>query len=363
MNINSLIDKCLYKLSLIRHHWGFYFSQRRLLKYGNTPRLTKTEKKELQNTWDAITFRHIDYIWYRIYKRERGFSPFFLGEMQVWYMLEKLNPYDQVVSLQNKALCDVYFPQIPYPRTIIRCINGTLYSREMHMITINDALTLIHEVDSFIIKPSIETLQGKGVKKINSASINNIEELKTLFHSIGQDFILQHVIKQHPDIAKLNPTSLNTCRITSILLNDQFQTSTNIKIGKLNSIKDNWNSSYFINVDKNGYFSEFGYDYYLNRVYQTDNGFTFKGLKIPFYDKMLEFVERTHRSLFPQCGVIGWDITIDENNEISVIELNLTCPGIAVEQLVSGDFLRPLAKDINNAMKLRNYHTYRKHIL
>ncbi len=358
-----ILDNFLYKINLYRHHWGFYASQLRFLRYGKLPHLTHNEKQQIQKTWPSLTFHAMDYIWHRIYKKEYGFSPYFMGEMQVWYMLEKLNPYDQVVSLQHKALCDVYFPNIPYPKTIIRCINGSLYSRDMHIITINEALTLIHKADSFIIKPSIETLQGNGVKKIHSANIHDIEELKNLFHSIGDNFILQHVVKQHPDIEKLNPTSLNTCRITSILLNNRFLTSTNIKVGKLNSIKDNWNSSYFINVDENGYFSEYGYDYYLNRVYKTDNGFIFKGLKMPFYNKMLEFVEQTHRAYFPQCGVIGWDITIDNNDEISVIELNLTCPGIAVEQLASGDFLKPIAKEINNVIKLRNYHTYRKNIL
>lgn len=363
MNISALIDLCQYKLSLLRHHLGFYLSQRRFLKYGKLPKLSKAEKKEIQTTWRSMPFRSVDYIWHRIYKRECGFSPFYLSEMQVWYMLEKLNPYDQVVSLQNKALCDLYLPQIPYPTAIIRGVCGRLYNHDMQPIGIETSLKLIKEVDSFIIKPSVETLQGKGVKKINSNTIHNCADLQTLFDEIGQDFILQKIVRQHPEIERLNATSLNTCRVTSILINGNFQTSTNIKIGKLNSIKDNWNSSYFVNIDKSGMFAEFGYDYHLNKVYKTDNGIPFKGLQMPYYDKMLSFVELMHRSLFPQCGVIGWDITIDNNGEVSVVELNLTCPGIAVEQLCSGDFLKRFCLDINEAIKVRKYHTYKKHIL
>jgi hypothetical protein len=79
---------------------------------------------------------------------------------------------------------------------------------------------------------------------------------------------------------------------------------------------------------------------------------------------MIQFVEETHRQLFPQCGIIGWDITIDNHDEISVIELNMTCPGLAAEQLASGCFLQPFAEDINTQMLARKeYHTYRKNII
>ena len=83
---------------------------------------------------------------------------------------------------------------------------------------------------------------------------------------------------------------------------------------------------------------------------------------MPSYQKMIAFTEQMHKALFPQCGIIGWDITIDKDNAISVIELNLTCPGIAVEQLASGDFLKSFCNDINQQILSRNYHTYRKNI-
>jgi len=363
MNI-SRIDNILYNINLYRHHWGFYLSQRHFLKDGAFPRLTTAEKDALKTTWPAMKFRPTDYIWHRIYKKENGFSPYYMSEMQVWYMLEKLNPYDQVVSLQNKALCDVYFPQIPYPEVLVRSIGGILYDRRLNPLSLSQALSVITQEDSFIIKPSVETMQGKGVRKVHVTPSLNEEKLRNLFLATGKDFIVQKTISQHPDLEKFNPTSLNTCRVTSIYINNRFATSTIIKIGKADSIKDNWNSSYIIGIDTEGRFGEYGYDNHLRRVDKSDNGLPFKDGCIPLYKQIISFVENTHKQLFPQCGIIGWDITIDKDNNISVIELNMTCPGLAAEQLASGPFLRPFAEDINMQMKSRKeYHTYRKNIM
>lgn len=50
---------------------------------------------------------------------------------------------------------------------------------------------------------------------------------------------------------------------------------------------------------------------------------------------MKEKVIKSHKK-FPKCGIIGWDLTLDETGEIVFIEYNIGCPGIIQSQLVNG---------------------------
>lgn len=51
---------------------------------------------------------------------------------------------------------------------------------------------------------------------------------------------------------------------------------------------------------------------------------------------MVSLVEEHHPKYFPNCGIIGWDLTLDKANQPKVIEVNLYFPGILGEQLGSG---------------------------
>ena len=252
--IDRLIGSITRKVTMLRHHVGFYLVDKETIsKQKHLPRLTREEKRLIKQTWPTLEINAFDYTWSRIWKKEHGFSPYFIGTMWTWSILEKINPYDSVVSLQNKALCDIYLSQIPFPKVYVRCIDGTMYDHEMHPIDLNESIGILQEIDSFIIKPSIDTLCGQGVLKI--CKEQNMEHSRVVLDAIkksGNNFIAQELLKQHEDISRLNPTSINTCRVTTIYINGKISYSVALKIGKKDSFKDNWNSSYFIGVDPNG---------------------------------------------------------------------------------------------------------------
>ena len=56
---------------------------------------------------------------------------------------------------------------------------------------------------------------------------------------------------------------------------------------------------------------------------------------------MIIHLEMMHKKLFPNCGVIGWDVTIDKDYKTRIIEYNLWDPGTNIEQFVCGDFFKP----------------------
>lgn len=325
----------------------YYHRDLRFVNLHSLEKLTKKEIEEIRSTWPMLDIKRCDLIYSMMYKKVYGFDPYFLNDFQFQAILKKTNPYRQVISLVHKAMIDVYFDDLPLPKVYLKCIANVFYDDKMNILSFDEGIERLKSYSHFVIKPTISTGCGKGVKLINVDSINEKETyLKELLRSYGRDFVVQELLHQHPETEKLNPTSVNSCRITSIYLNGRFGCSTILKVGKLGSEVDNWHSSYLIGVNEDGTLHDFGFDNNLNKVTKTDNGLVFGGMHVPHYDDMIRFVKKYHPMYFPNCGVVGWDICIDENGHVRVIEVNLAFPGILGEQLCSGTFFKDFRDDI-----------------
>lgn len=320
-----------------RYHIGYYRLTKRFLKFG-LPEITSEEKRIIRETWPGLHIYDMDFVHARVFKKIHGFSPFYLSPC--WYneIRAKMNPKDQLYALENKALCDVYFPQLRFPEVYVRRLNGYFFDKDMNFITEDVAIKILSAKKEFIIKPAIGSEQGDGVKKIKNTIST---DWKSLFMEEGLNFIAQEVLKQAPEIEKLNPSSLNCFRVTTLWIDGKFGYSTALKVGKEGAFRDNWNCAYWVNVTDDGLLSEFGYDYNINAVSKTDNGIVFKGVQMPKYKEMIAHLKQMHKAIFPNCGVVGWDVTIDKDYNICIIEYNLWDPGTNIEQFVSGDFFRP----------------------
>lgn len=320
-----------------------------LTKHLSLPDLTSEEFKLLQKTWPCFNFGKKDVLLAKLYKKENGFDPYYISSSYHGVLIEKaIIPHNQVCSLENKALADLYLPEIPFPKPYIRCINNILYDKEMNRISFKEAVQFLLEKKQFVIKPAINSMQGNGVKKIDLQQVDNVSEewFKKLFSKATKNFIIQEIAVQHPDIARLNPTSLNCCRITSIYIGGKYTYGAVLKIGKKGSFVDNLNSSYWVGINKEGILNNVGWDNSMQSVTKTDNGIQFGGIKYPCFNSLVSFVEFYHKKYFPQTGVIGWDVFIDANNKPVVIEANLVIPGLPAEQLCSG----PIFKDVHDEL-------------
>lgn len=300
--------------------------------------MTKEEKNEVRETWKGVHIYDMDFVNARVYKKIHGFSPYYLSPC--WYneLRDYFNPKEQLFSLENKAMCDIYFPELNFPTPIIRRLNGSFFDQELNYLSREDAKKVLLEKSVFVIKPSLGTEQGEGVQKV---VVNPNTNLDKIIDETGNDFIVQSLVSQAKEIKQLNPSSLNCFRVTTMYFNGRFGFSTALKVGKKGSFRDNWNSAYWIDVSTDGKLKKYGYDYNLNLVHKSDNNMIFEGLQMPKYKEMIEHLEKMHKKLFPNCGVIGWDVTITEDYEICIIETNLWDPGTNIEQFVCGDFFKP----------------------
>ena len=333
-------------LGRLRYHYGFYRLDKPFA-IGELPKLSVDEKKQIRETWKGIDISCLDFTWSRIYKKIKGFSPYYIGSLWNQEIDYKVNPTSQVVALENKALCDVFFPELNFPKPLVRCLNGSLFDEKMNFISKAEAISILKREDRFVIKPSVDSMQGFGVKVIKVKETADIDKVLT---DGGKNYIVQETIKQLKEIEELNPSSLNCFRITTMYFNGRFDFASALKVGKEGAVIDNWNSACWIGIDKKGVLQDYGFDYKIQKIYQTDNGIKFAGLVVPHFERLISFVEENHKKYFPHCGIIGWDITIDAEGAVRVIETNLKNPGTQIEQLCSGPFLEPFRDDICRIM-------------
>lgn len=350
------IKNLYYRIDINRkivdsHKWWNNHDTQFVVDY-ELPDLTKSELNQIKKTWPSLDVRSEDVVFARVYKKEKGFSPYFIGNYQSSFLWGALNPRDLSVSLENKAYMDYLFPQIPFPKSFIRGITGNLYDAEMNYLSIEEAALILKDKGEFVLKVSEGSSYGEGVKKIKVDAKDSkvLDKIKEILISAGPNFVAQEVLAQHPMIASLNPSSINTCRVTSLYIDGKYGSSTCLKIGKYGSHVDNWRNGYILGIDQEGNFGNEAYDSRLHKVRESDTGVVFHGMKYPAYIKMLRQIESIHKKFFPMCGVIGWDVIVDPDENVRVIEFNLR-PEFAAEQLVSGTFFELFHDEICRKIK------------
>ena len=342
--LNVLIN--ILRLQYLRYI--FYKRDIKILPKEKLGILSKHEVRNIQEIWPIGRLRDFDLIYPKIFRYVYGYLPrFFMTDYQLAQLYEHTNSIRKTEGLENKALADVWFPSIPFPKVIMRQINNVYYNANMSIVSEKEAIDNLYNsgMEHVVIKPSIDSNCGKGVFKLD-LSKTSMQEVLERIRGYNGNFLVQEVVESNKEIRQLCPSSINSCRITSIFLNGKFDYSACIKVGKKDSFLDNWRGSYFVGVDKNGVLSEFGLDNRINKTLRSDTGIPFKGFRIPCFHKMAQFVELTHKRLFPHIGVVGWDILIDSNYDVKVIEVNLSSPGVVGEQLASGTFFEPFWDDI-----------------
>ena len=311
------------------------------IKANNPPLLTSTQKREIKDYYSEKGFKNIKTYWHQYYGGfNNNFSVKYIPEDIFHSIIEPaLNNDIQWPSLLDKNLLGKMFNKIQQPSCVISNINGFYFSEGM-MISSEEAVEKCLKHDFLVIKPSIESGGGTGV--VGFSIKNNITSykdysLERLFSSYSKDFIVQEVVNQHPEMKKLNSTSLNTVRIISYLKEDKVVVlSSIVRIGRLNSFLDNSSSGGIsCGIFENGSLKECGYIQAGEKRFFTESGTKLKDIVIPEYNKVLELVKTAHFEV-PYFKLVAWDIRINDKSEPVLIEYNTLSMGISSHQLNNG---------------------------
>lgn len=137
------------------------------------------------------------------------------------------------------------------------------------------------------------------------------------------DYILQEPLEQHPTMDQLGATSVNTCRIATILANGECEILAAIaRCGtKSTGNVDNTSSGGMaIGITEQGVLQGMAYrdpEFGGRLAAHPDTGVLFDGFKVPFYDQAIDVVKRAHKAL-PRIASIGWDVAITTEGPVLI---------------------------------------------
>lgn len=303
-------------------------------------KLTRAQKKEANDFYLRVIGKKVPlYCHEYFYSRTGVFSKDYLPKD--FYTLElrpRANVYKFQEAYDDKNIYDIILAGENVVHTILKNMNGYYYF-EGRAVSEEEAVLLCQNLGDVIIKPAME-MQGNGVRALTVADgRTNVDDLTIgdLFKRYKHNFLIQERVRQHKDIAALNPTSVNTMRILTYRSGmEVLLIYSVIRIGRSGQVIDNQCAGGIsTTISKDGRLGKAAFGGYSeDNVLVTDTGITLDGYQLPSFDKAIDFVKRLHMKL-PYFNIIGWDVSIEENGEPILIEYN-TNPGLSQSAFCSG---------------------------
>ncbi len=196
------------------------------------------------------------------------------------------------------------------------------------------------------VKPDGGSL-GQGVRHI---CYKDDAQAAECFRTLGEgSFVCEERIRQHEVLEVLNPFSVNTVRIVTLLCGDTVHIiSAALRMGaRKESLTDNLNAGGIAaQIDvKSGLVSTFGYNSAWKKY--THHPLTAQpilGLQVPCWKALTELVSDAHKRL-PQCLLYGWDIAVTQVGPV-VVEANNrpTTELMQMDRVPKGHILLPILK-------------------
>ena len=291
-------------------------------------RLTREQASEVRSFYKQLTGKKVSLLYHEYFYSRTGhyskeYMPIDLYETDIIGRANRLDYYD--ASFSDKNMDEVYLSHIRHPYSYLKNINGYFYFAG-NPVSGSEALDLCKNLKEVIIKPS-QSSKGKGVQLINvDNGVTDVNGLsfEKLLDSYGTNYIIQERIKQHEALSALNPTSVNTMRILTYRSGMEILVVyAVIRIGRKGQVIDNQSAGGISTViNEDGTLGKYGFGAAGDdMIEKTDTGIVLDGYKIPYFDRAIDAVKRSHFDL-PFFDLVGWDVSISPDGEPILVEWN-----------------------------------------
>ncbi len=184
------------------------------------------------------------------------------------------------------------------------------------------------DMDAFA-KPSdgqlgngVFSLKIKDKQIYKDGCLTTLDDLLSVICSA--DYLIQERIYQHPRLATLCSTTLNSIRLQTVITanGDIIPFGAGLRIGREGSSVDNWaKGGIFVGIDmQTGKLFENGFlkpQYGTSTKRHLDSNIVFKDYEIPFFQEAVDLAVRLHTLMY-RCHSVGWDIAITENGPVFI---------------------------------------------
>ncbi len=312
-------------------------------------KLTKEQKKQIKDFWKP--YCRVSPKWAQYYAAKNGqFDPRYIPNDLYFTIIDQhFNSRKLGYGFNDKNYYSLIFPNILQPKVLVRKIGCFLYSEDYILIDADSAMNIISSEKEVIIKPTQETGSGRDISffKTNESE-NEIRAL--LLDDIEKDYIIQTIVCQHDSLASIYPKALNTIRITTLMMEDGVHIlSAVLRMGSGNSRVDNAsNGGISVGINSDGYLNDHGHVLYSgHQMERHPDGFVFEGFKVPEFYKVKECAQRLAQYT-GNFRLVSWDMTVDKNGNVVLIEANMRKGGIAIHQFNNGPLFGDLTQRVLN---------------
>lgn len=263
------------------------------------------------------------------------------GEFRVDYLPEDLyycridphfNDWHEGTYLDNKCYYRRMFQGVRQPEELAARVGGMWFTGDYAPISREALGALLAKEPEIVVKMAMGSEGGKGVFFLPGDQFDQVEG------RIRHDIVIQRPIRQHPQLAAVNASSVNTIRLISLLRQGQVKVYSGIlRIGQGGARVDNASSGGITcGITPEGKLKTYAYNTAGERFTQhPDTGLVFAGHAIPGYADCVAAVEKLHVQV-PHFRLVSWDFSVTETGEPLLIEANLYFGQLDFHQLNNG---------------------------
>lgn len=325
------IDKIAYKYDLKQRAEK---SNARGSRYERVS-LTKEEKAKIKEIWGEWGGNYDSYGFYK--KFCGSFNPYLVPDDYYDFAEHVFNLRWAAFFLQHKCHLKYILPKQNRAEVILQKIDGHIVLEDNTEISRHEAIELLKKHPIFVAKIARGTGGGKGVQKVVLDDIKDKDDfLGELLSPI--DVEIEKVVQQNDFLSQFNPDSVNTIRFVTLNINQNCTVlSAFLRMGAKGSFVDNLSGGHgvLVGINNEGYLNDFGVDKNFNKIYQAPTGIALKGIRIPEYERIKQQVIDFHKKI-PFANLIGWDVTLDNELNPIIIEINLDTAVIEAHQVFNG---------------------------
>ena len=350
-----------YRLLRIRFVGGDYLKREMVKK---AVALSNDEIKRIDEIWApylplALRNEIIDYRYYECYKGLKSeeddlfkYIPdsFFKAFIDDYYT----NPQESR-PCDDKNMYDLYFHDINRPKVLFRKIKNLYFDASFSEITLKDVIRIAKDQSEIICKVAKFSMAGCGILIWTS---DQDDEAKLVEFLQSADYIIrQAMLRQHSELSRLNPTSVNTIRIFTLLFHGEvYVLSAIVRMGRNGSRLDNASQGGIVcGIKPNGQLKDVAWNIYGDKFLIHPCGLKFNSVVIPNYHECINLVRSLAKRMSSISRLISWDLAINEAGHPVFIECNFTFTGTESLQISNGPLLGDLTEDVLKEVFANSY--------
>lgn len=268
-------------------------------------------------------FSFNDYCVFRLFTVNEEGRKRFISDKLRYHYYDILNDSYVIEKMKNKLDCYRHYKEF-YHRDVV----GIKPDED-----VKEFEEFVKKHDRFIYKP-LKDHSGHGIRIFTRGEIGDSAEWYREM-AVSHPGVAEQLLIQSPELSRLNPSSVNTCRCVTVNTGDSVEIlAVTLRMGINGSVTDNAGSGgIYACVDpETGIVISTAMDYKSNQyIFHPSTGMVIPGFRLPYWDeakRMLKSLATKHTG----TNIISWDLasvkskrgmwSLVEANGCGIMDLN-----------------------------------------